>query len=96
MFNWMSYFQVSRNNHIISSFLKFLGRNPDDDGLLKRTDGKKLLDTFIKELFVENGSGFLPWPMKDTLEACELRTLSAGMGRGRFEDITVADCFEKD
>ena len=80
MFNWMLYFQVSRIDHIISSFLRFLGRNPDDEGLLKRTDGKKLLDTFIKELFVENGSGFLPWPMKDTLEACELRTLSAGMG----------------
>ena len=80
MFNGMLYFQVSRIDHIISSFLKFLGKNPDDEGLLKRTDGKKLLDTFIKELFVENGSGFLPWPMKDTLEACELRTLSAGMG----------------
>ena len=80
MFNGMLYFQVSRIDHIISSFLKFLGKNPDDEGLLKRTDGKKLLDTFIKELFVENGSGFLPWPMKDTLEACGLRTLSAGMG----------------
>ena len=76
----MLHFQGSRIDHIISSFLKFLGRNPEDEGLLKRTDGKKLLDTFIKELLVENGSGFLPWPMKDTLEPCELRKLSAGMG----------------
>ena len=80
MFNCMLHFQVSRLDHIISSFLKFLGRNPEDDGLLKRTDGKKLLDTFIKELLLENGSGFLPWPMKDTLEACEFLTVSAGMG----------------
>ena len=76
----MLHFQGSRIDHIISSFLKFLGRNPEDEGLLKRTDGKKLLDTFIKELFVENGSVFLPWPTKDTLEPWELRTLSAGMG----------------
>ena len=55
--------------HIISSLPEFLLRSPaDEELLLKRTEGKKLEDTFGKILVVENISCFPLWLIKDSLD----------------------------